>query len=109
MQIYLFVLLNDLPNCAAASPVCCAVPRNHHSLATPVLGAISTAQKANMCADALVVLPVIIVIKIQPLGAVSFIALLHGTALSCYSAIITIVIYKFKIYLKLKSADKHIY
>ncbi len=63
-----FVSLNDLPYCAAVSVVCC-VPSYHHSLDTLELGAISAAQKANMCADALV-LPVITVIKIQPLGAV---------------------------------------
>lgn len=38
-----------------------------------------------------------------------FIVLLCGTARGCYRTIITIMIYKFKIYLKLKSADKHIY
>lgn len=46
----------------------CCEPRNHHSLDTLELWAISAEQKSNMCADALV-LRVIIVIKIQPLGA----------------------------------------
>lgn len=75
-----FVSLNDLPYCAAVSVVCC-VPSNHHSLDTLELGAISTAQKANMCADALV-LPVLIVIKIQPLGAVEKLTFL----LHCFMA-----------------------
>lgn len=77
MQISL--LLNDLSYdlCSSLSSVLCA---NHHSLDTLELGAISTAQKANMCADALV-LPVIIVIKIQPLGAVEKLTFL----LYCFS------------------------
>lgn len=68
MQVYRFVLLNNLPYCTAVSLVC-RTPYKTHSLNTLELGAISKAQKANMCADALVP-SVIIVIKIQSLGAV---------------------------------------